>query len=180
MKAEVQGTFLSPNSVHRVWGQRRIYKPANPAAGAEIQFTVSQSMLWRVISFTALLKASAQAAKRVPGLQVSDGDGNPLMVIGSNQEQAESTTRRVTFAPEVATDTIVAADPLTVGIPWLLLLPGYSVQTLTAGIQTEDQYEKPTLWIEEVEQVQFHPVAELAAQVAEILQLEKAVTVAAS
>lgn len=132
-------------------------------------------MLWRIIAFTVSLKASAQAAKRLPALQVSDGDGNPLMVVGATEEVAESTERRLTFAPEIATDTSLAPGPVTVGIPWLLLLPGYSVQTLTNAIQTEDEYLKPTLWIEEFEQEQFHPVAELAAEVAEILQLREAV-----
>lgn len=179
MRDASQGTLLTPNPVHRVWGQRRIYKPAPPIAGVEVTFTTSQSMLWRLISFTVLLKSSAQAAKRVPALQVSDGDGNPLIVVGGQAEVAESLSRRVTFAPEVVQNTTIAAGPVTIGIPWLLLLPGYTVSTVTAGIQTEDEYLKPTLWVEEFEQVQTHPVAELAAEVSAILTAREALTYAA-
>lgn len=179
MQTDTPGTLLTPNPVHRVWGQRRIYKPVAPAAGKEVPFTLGQSMLWRVIAFTVSLKTSAQAAKRIPALQVSDGDENPLMVIGGQSEVAEGLTKRVTFAPEVAQNTSIAAGPVTIGIPWLLLLPGYSITTITAGIQTEDEYLKPTLWVEEFEQVQHHPLAELAAEVSMILTAKEALHYAA-
>ncbi len=131
------------------------------------------------MSLTVLLKASAQAAKRVPALEVRDGDGGPLMVIAGSQELAEGVTRRVTFAPGVSTNSTVAAASDTVGIPELLLLPGYSIATLTAGVQTEDQYEKPVLWVEEFESAPDHPLADLVELVHKVIRAERAVEYAA-
>ena len=178
MQVPALGILLTPNPVHRVWGQRRILKLPNPAEGKDFTITRSESMLWRVISLTATLVTGAEAGNRVPGLQVSDGDGNALMVVGGTQEQATGLTRRVTFAPEVSTDTTIAAGPNTINIPWLLLLPGYSISTLTNGLLAKDQWTGVTLWVEEFEQEQHHPLAALAAEVSEILRLREAATLA--
>jgi hypothetical protein len=175
-----QGTLLTPNPLARAWGRRRIVQIAKPAAGKDFTFTTSESMLWGIVSLTTKLVTSAQVAKRVPALEIKDGDGNPLMVIAGSQELAESSTRRITFAQGVASNSTLAGAGDTIGLPRMLLLPGYSVATVTTGVQTEDQYESTFLWIEEFEQEQRHPLAEIVAEVHQILLLERAAEYAAS
>jgi hypothetical protein len=168
-----QGQFLTFTPPTAAWGERRIYKPANPAAGKEFTFTTSQSMHWGLVSFTIRLKTSAQAAKRVPGLEVQDGDGNTLMVFPATQEVPEGVTKRVTFAPGPSADSTIAGAPAAVGIPRLLLLPGYTIATSTTALQTEDEYLGPVLWVEEFEQVQFHPRQEMDAAVRALQYAER-------
>jgi hypothetical protein len=175
VSALAQGQFLSPSRLDPAWGLRRLRKVPNPAAGKEVAFTALGSQLLRVVSLFVVLKASAQAAKRIPALEVQDGDGATVMVITGSEELAEGTTRKITFAPGVATNSPGATGPVSVGIPQLLLEPGFSVSTLTAGVQTEDQYEGAVLWVEEFEAEPSHPRAEMVKLIHEVIKAERAV-----
>lgn len=161
MNSLERGRFLSPNALRWAWGQRIIRKFPAPAEGAEFSFTCLGSQLTRIISLTAQLTTAAEATSRVPQLAVKDGDENTLMLLPGSNEIAESLTRRVTFAVEAAQNAAAGASSLVVAIPELLLLPGYSIATITASIKTKDKWGPFNLWVEEFEESPDHPLAEL-------------------
>lgn len=175
MSALAQGQFLSPSRLDPAWGLRRLRHLPNPAAGGEVAFTALGSQLLRVVSLFVVLKTSAQVPKRIPALEVKDGDNGTVMVITGSEEIAAAATRKVTFAPGVATNSPGAAGPVSVGIPQLLLEPGWSISTLTTEVQTEDQYESAVLWVEEFEANPDHPVSDMARLVHEVIRAERAI-----
>jgi hypothetical protein len=154
---------------------RRLRKIPNPAAGGEVAFTALGSQLLRVVSLFVVLKASAQAGKRIPALEVKDGDGATVMIVTGSEEIAESTTRKLTFSPGIATNSPGATGPVSVGIPELLLEPGFSISTATTAVQTEDQYEGAVLWVEEFEADPTHPRAEMVRLIHHVIEAERAV-----
>lgn len=137
-------------------------------------------MVTRIISALSKFTTSAQAGTRVPGLQVLDGDGAQIMLLSSFQSHAAAGSRFVSYVHGAVSQFTGAAGFDLVEVPDLLLPAGYSIKSLTEGIQTEDQYGAIPLWIEEFEEEPDHPLAHLVAEVCEIIERRKAAGYAAS
>lgn len=175
-----QGTFQALAPVHRAWGLRRIISQPAPAAGKEWSFTTGGFGLTQILSATVQLVTSAQVPKRAPGISITDGDGKVLLVLTSAAEFAAALTRRISVVEGVAPNVLTASGPAVINIPPLLLERGYSINSVTEGLQTEDQYGELTLWVEEFEEDPVHPLAEIAADVSRIINLERAASYATS
>lgn len=58
---------------------RRIYRPPDPAAGADLTFPVPAHRAWQLLAVTCKFTASAVAGTREPALILADSDGTPLV-----------------------------------------------------------------------------------------------------
>jgi hypothetical protein len=136
-------------------------------------------MLTVVMSAIVTFTASAQAATRRPGIATFDGDGNKLTKVQPNNAVTASKVSLVSAVLGAFGIESENNGPLIMGLPAILLLPGYSIGSDTFNLQTEDQYGAVILQVEEFEQEPHHPIAALAAEVAEILKAREALAYAA-
>lgn len=122
---------------------RTVQVPA-PAAGADWSLAVPAGSVYGLISVQASLTTSATVADRAPRLQLTDGDAIYLD-LPPQAVQAASLTGR--FAWVQGMSTYGSAGGQVVGMPALLLQPGWTLGTSTDNIDTTDQWSAVELLI---------------------------------
>ena len=111
---------------------------SNPAAGADWTFTVPAGQTLALESVTALLTTSVTVANRVPTLVVKDNLGRIVAEVVSPNAQAASLADEWVWAPGVVA---AAGPPIVTPIPpGLELAGGWTIGTVTAGLQVGDQW----------------------------------------
>lgn len=122
---------------------------SDPAAGAEVTYTVGsgQALLLKGIRFA--LVTDATVANRVVALQIKDDAGVVVFETSAAINQAASLTYTYTFAAGLGyRDTAISTGlTLGVGIPDDLLLPaGWTIVTSTTLIKAGDNYGAPVIF----------------------------------
>jgi len=122
--------------------------PANPGAGVDFSIAVPAQRRYRPISLTAKLVTSATVANRFVHATVQDGGGD--IFSNATQATAQTATQTVTytFGPGL-TSQIINDGVAVITLPSnLTLLAGWTIQSLTTGIQAGDQWSLISLAVE--------------------------------
>lgn len=112
----------------------------NPIAGSDWAITAPGHGIWRVTALSALFTASAAVANRIPTLRLSTSDGVVATAPGGAAITAGLATT-LSFFPGTAPSG-AAGGPQLWAAPndgWILL-PGWTLSPLTAGIDVGDQW----------------------------------------
>lgn len=144
MTRVLAGWGLSPEEWLRV-----VRAGSDPAANTEFSVAVPGSEVWEVISLTATLVTDANAANRRVRLIVDDGTTTVAELVASADHTAGLTVQ-YTFARGVSDGGAVAVGALQVGLPPLILLPGYRLRSSTLNIQATDNWGAPALLVKAV------------------------------
>lgn len=131
-------------------GQTRDRLLANPAAGADASLTLPSGYQYRVLLASWTFTASAQVATRKPGLVLRDGDGNLRFEVLTTLGVEAGKKVFVSGAEGQSTQGFSANEWGGFPTPELLIPAGWSIATLTAGIQTEDLVTGVRLLLEEL------------------------------
>lgn len=127
---------------------RQITVP-NPAAGADWRFTSDGQGNRRIIAYRAILTASAAVANRIPAFVLSDGQDDFATIPTT---QAITAAQAAIFSAINGSGLVTqAGGPILVPSPtdgWLLL-PGWSLRTVTAAIDVADQWSAIKLLVVE-------------------------------
>lgn len=122
---------------------------AKLAAGSDLNFVVPVGVLWNVVSLTAKFTASAAAASRIPAFFVKDQGGAIVYQYGVATLTANQ-TGTFTFASGVVTPaTFANGGNFLEPFPATWLPPSWSFGTVTAAIDTADQWSLVGCWIQE-------------------------------
>lgn len=113
---------------------------ATPGAGAEFSLSGPGQGLWRVLSLRARLVASAAVATRVPTLLVGTSDGTVAQLVGTGSVAAGATADWSGFCGSVNVAGATAVHQWQFPTDGVLLLPGFTLSSLTAAIDVADQY----------------------------------------
>lgn len=126
----------------------RVVNLPNPAAGADLTFTVPGDQIWRPISLRALLTTAIAVANRAVRLTVAIG-GEEITRIPAAAVQAGSLAVVYTAA-RTGHSTSLVADGATavIGIPELVLMGGTTISTSTANLQAADQWSGVRIAVE--------------------------------
>lgn len=146
-----RGLFLAPDPPGVGRGARTFELVKAPAAGANWSWSAPSGYFWRPIAIFATLTASAQVANRFPGYQVMDADKNVLFAVAANNAVAAKAKAQVSIVQDLTFNAASESLVVTVPIPSLLLPANYTIEALTVGVQTEDQYSSVRLWLEQWE-----------------------------
>lgn len=121
---------------------------ADPAAGAELTHTVPAGKYWRLISCRYTLTTNAVAGTRASQLVIADDAGNTLIQLPSAGTQPISVTYGYNWAA-VGWAVGQQANQMLMGIPDLVLAPGYVIKTVTASKDAGDDYSAARLLVVE-------------------------------
>lgn len=127
------------DTVGAVWGQRRDLIVANPAQGADWSLTFPGGWKYRLLLVTWTLVTSAQAGERGPSLQVKDGDGNVRLQVADTGTTGVSKTARVSVGRGLSSQASSSGTAFTMAAPSVFFDAGWSLNSLTINVQTEDQ-----------------------------------------
>jgi hypothetical protein len=127
---------------------------ADPAAGAECLVTVPAGATWRLISFS-VQNVQGGASTPLPSLVLDDGANIFFQSPGCTAAQAISTTQRYTWlVGQGLVSGAVGTSPNVLSQAPLpkdnLLMAGYRVRTVTAGIDANANFGVPVLLVAEV------------------------------
>lgn len=121
----------------------------NPAAGADLSFTVPIGVLWNVVSITALFTASAGVANRTVNFQVKDQNGKLAYQYAIGTALTAGQTCTYTFSEDVVTPTSSANGGVVLEpLPSTWFPSDWSFGTVTTNIQTGDQWSVVGAWIQ--------------------------------
>lgn len=123
----------------------------NVGAGSDWSITVAALQTWRVRSITALFTTSAAVANRNPVLQIVDPGGTVQYTVNlSNGPLTATQTDQVSAAPgtPVAYQGVAPTFQTFVSIPDLVLPAGWTIRTVTAGIQAGDTWTGVAMAVE--------------------------------
>jgi hypothetical protein len=141
--------FSAPEPPNAGPGLARSVTVANPAAGADWSVTVPAGASFAVNSVSATLVTSAGGSARVATLVITDAGGNVVFNGPATASQNASSTENYTWSnapstpPAGATSTV---GPLPAG---LRLGPGWTLKTVTSGIQAGDQWSAIVLSVQQ-------------------------------
>lgn len=127
----------------------RLVTVTQPAAGADWRHTAPGQGIQRVVAARALLTASAAAANRLVSLVLSDGTDDYAIAPTTTAITATLAVPVSTFPGAQAGGAVTTA--LTAPSPsdgWMLL-PGWSLRTVTAALDAGDQWSAIRLWVVE-------------------------------
>lgn len=175
-----QGRFLTPHVLHPAWGAVEEIVGNAPAAGANWKFTFPGGFMWRLISLHTILKNSAQAAERGPGVVLKNANGRTYYLAHSRATPIANESRDVSIIQDGSTGTTEKYMAAVLGIPVMLFPPEWVIEGTTIGLQTEDKYDAPTVLLEAFDPDQHRPRAELIAEVHEVLMAREAIRIATS
>lgn len=114
---------------------------ANPAAGADWDVGPSGSQLWYIHAVSCQIVTDANAASRVPHLEIVDNGGALIMDFSSNISIAASQTRTMVFQPVGEVADPDNAFRMPVAIPQgLIVNRAMDLQMNTLNIQVGDQW----------------------------------------
>lgn len=132
-------------------GQRRDRLLLPPAAGKDFNLLLPSGEWYRVVIASFKLVCSAQVATRKPGLQLLDGDGNIRWQCLSTLGPTAGQTVRVFASEGQSTQGFSANEWGGIPSPEFLIPAGWSIGSITSGIQTEDQLSECRLLLEELD-----------------------------
>ena len=118
---------------------------ANPAAGADWTFLVQAHQRVRLSSLTATFVASASVATRIPHIQILSSSGT---VVWRAAPQATIVASQTVLLSAASTQVQSVIDTGCLNWPLptpCVLMPGESLQTITAAIQAGDQWS--VIWL---------------------------------
>lgn len=120
---------------------------ADPAAGAEVTYTVPAGSGLLLKAVRVRLVTSAVVANRVPILTIADDNANTVMEFPASAAQAASLTVDYSFVADLGYAMAAAvANKLAVGIaPFLYLPDGWTIKTVTSAIDVGDNYGVPII-----------------------------------
>lgn len=118
----------------------RVFKLANPIAGADIAIPVAPGTVWKIVSIQAQLVTSAVVGNRVVGMAVTDGTLT-FRKIGGIVTQAASQTIQYTWLKDLGFVSTANGGwgDMNVAPPGPLL-GGWSIITNTLLIDVADQW----------------------------------------
>lgn len=122
---------------------------ASPAVGTDWRHICPGQGIQRIVAIRALFTAAAVAVTRLPALVLSDGSDDYASVPANAGVTTGLATLFSTFPGAVGAG--VAAGPQLWSAPtdgWLLL-PGWSLRTVTAAIDAGDQWSAIRIWLAE-------------------------------
>lgn len=118
---------------------------ANPAAGAEISYTVPAGTVLQLLGARVSLVASADVATRTVQLTIDDGT-TVFNKFVSPSTQAASATYAYNFTAGTSNVTVLNNE-IVVGLGQQLFLPpGYRIKTVTNNIQAADDFGVMTVY----------------------------------
>lgn len=112
----------------------------SPAAGADFTVTAPGQGIWRVVGLTAVLTTSAAVANRIPSLVINGSDGRLAQLVGTASLAASLAATWGTFPGAVAVAGAVSLHQWPMPTDGVVLLPGFSLASLTAAIDAADQW----------------------------------------
>ena len=145
MSRQFAGDAVSP-----LWGQRRDLQVASPAAGKDWTFTFPGGYKYRLLLVTWQLATSAQVAERGASLQVKDGDGNVRLQVADTGNTAASKTAVVSVGRGLSSQASASGTAFTMAAPSVVFDAGWSMNSLTINLQTEDQLSAVRILWEEL------------------------------
>jgi len=115
-----------------------VLSPANPAAGADLNYGIPNNFLLEIISIRFLFTADATVANRQVLLQITDGT-TPIFSFATSYDSSASTTFIYYFSATGSTPT-QKGDDKTETLPPNLLLPStFEINTKINSLQAADQ-----------------------------------------
>ena len=134
-------------------GTIKLITGTDPSAGSEISETVPSGKKWRLISLFIELATDSTTADRKIKLVIDDGS-TTFWNVNTHLNHPASDTRNYVFASGHQQDTDqtnfdndkIALLPLPNN---LILKAGYRIQTITANLQSGDNYSAPKMLVEE-------------------------------
>lgn len=111
--------------------------PANPAAGAQWSYVTSGRGL--LVSITAVLTTDAVVANRTPRLTITDGGGHTVALTPLPPAQVASLAVSYCWYPGAPLGA-VASSPMTAPVPTIELGPGWTIASVTGGMDAGDQW----------------------------------------
>lgn len=139
-------TQLPPNSMQ---ANGAVYAPAmtDPAAGAEMSFSVPNNQAWEIMYFSIKLVTDANAANRTVAFRIQDGTAyNRTYVAGTVQTASQTVTYN--FTPNGTTGVSVATNEQFVKLDSPCFIPPLAtLSTVTTNKQATDNYSFPDLWV---------------------------------
>ncbi len=121
---------------------------SDPAAGAEISISVPSRSQWKVHCGTFQLVTSATVGPRRIGLELFQSPST-VMRSGASVEIPENTTVKITMLPGIQA-TQLANGNIIIPLPnELIINNGATLSTVTAGLDSGDQYSAINLFVEE-------------------------------
>lgn len=122
---------------------------AVPSAGAEISETAPAGSRWELLAFAFSLTTSATVANRAEVLTLDDG-ANVFWRVPMNVNQTAGATWNYVHAQGFGSPTISQVLGMGAMLPINnRLAAGYRIKTVTAAIQTGDQYTAPQYVVRE-------------------------------
>jgi hypothetical protein len=150
--------------------ERHYLIPAHddPAADAELSYTVPGGSIWRPLALSVVLVAGIGGGNRIPRLRFTVF-GEVVVEISAGLAVGAGATQRLSWCRGVGAllGEANAASP-TAPMPDFLLPAGSTITTSTAGFFAGDDYGRPSLLVERV--VERGPVAELRAAMVELAE----------
>lgn len=122
---------------------------AAPAAGAEWAVSVPARTTWEVLSVRHRLATSAVVANRAPGLRVNDPNGITVYQLSPQAVLAAGAASFVDFLPGLGTTESVQQQQALLPSPVPVIPEGWSIGSLTTGIDVGDQYSGIVLVVRE-------------------------------
>jgi hypothetical protein len=121
-----------------IHGELLTLSSADPAAGAEISYTLPAGFRYQILSVQATLVTDATVANRFPALTINDG-ANDVAAYMAGTAQTATQTVAYQFAPglnsyqaSLRTHAPIAAD--------MILKGGNIIKTVTTGIVAGDNW----------------------------------------
>lgn len=136
---------------HRVVGGYRIDKlVAAPTAGAEWSLTLEGGFLWRVALGFVTLTTSAVVANRFPSFRIRDGDGNERYRGVGSLTAVASNTYSIAYGSGGSSSSQGEGNMESISVPDVGIDGGWSIGSITPGIDVGDQYSSIRLLLERI------------------------------
>jgi hypothetical protein len=132
-------TFEAP--LPAIIGRIQQFSTANPAAGAEVNYTMDYYHVYQIKAIKLKLVTDANVANRRVHLNITDVNGGSQEYI-SSVDQAASLTRFYWFVPIGGTVSIADDNDIVVPIsPDIYIQGGSGISTITTNKQAGDDYD---------------------------------------
>lgn len=118
----------------------RTFNVAAPGAGAEWSAVVPGGTIWELISVRYSFSTSGTVATRIPTIRVRDNDGVESARYLPGTSQAATLVIIYTAASGLPDATLTGFATSAIPSPAKMLLPGWTLDSVTGSIQAADAY----------------------------------------
>lgn len=126
--------------VPQAFGDVQVITPANPAAGANLIYTLPAGYRYQIMAVRMIYASDANVANRNLILQITDAVPNTLWEVMNLLNHAASTTTNYTFSDHGYSHTAFLASRMIAAIPVRMTLrAGWIIRTLINNVQVGDQ-----------------------------------------